>query len=177
MRSFLHSVPIFLPGVAFFAVLGVLVSSRLARSLGSDRATAFALFLSVGIILAATLTPNIGGSYASSAVGHCDLSRMWVPPVDTLLRDRDAALNVVLFVPLGLALGLLPRTAGTAALITAFFGLTVMVELAQLVLGPLGRECETADVVDNTVGLVIGLAIGTIVAYVRDRSRSGPAGG
>jgi glycopeptide antibiotics resistance protein len=89
--------------------------------------------------------------------------------LQTYLRPNETSLNVVLFVPLGLALGLLPgrRTANLlilAGLVSPFF-----VEAIQLVVQPLGRGCQTADIIDNLTGVVIGLLIGRSIGFVRAR--------
>ena len=40
--------------------------------------------------------------------------------------------------------------------------LPASIELIQLLVPPLGRECQSADVIDNLTGLVVGLAAGVV---------------
>lgn len=172
MIGFIENVPFFLPGLAVCVVLGIILSKRLAAFLGTTRAVAFLLIVSVGTILFATLsptTPALGIGAGSS--GECDLSRLTIASRSTLLADSDVSLNIVLFVPLGFALGLLPWTRRSAVIVAMALLLTVAVESTQLLAPGLGRGCETADMVDNSLGLAIGLVAGlvarTLVAHPR----------
>jgi glycopeptide antibiotics resistance protein len=85
---------------------------------------------------------------------------MGVAAWSVLLRPNETSLNVLLVVPLGLALGALPGSPRAAVLIVGAFLLPVAIELFQLAVPALGRGCQSADVIDNTMGLVIGLALG-----------------
>ena len=162
MRSFVGAVPWFLPGVALWTVLATLASKPLARFLETKRVIAFGLLMSVGLIVFATLSPNA----PSANTGVCDLSRIGFASLTTLRYDYDAGANIVLFLPLGFMLGLLPRTRQNVAIMLGAFSFTVLIELTQLLVTDLGRGCETADMVDNTVGLAIGLAAGMVVTLI-----------
>jgi len=80
--------------------------------------------------------------------------------------------NILLFMPLGFGLALLPRTRRTALIVLAAFSITFLIELTQRLLPQLGRGCESADMVDNTVGLVLGLAVGVLFTMVVARYRA-----
>jgi hypothetical protein len=166
MRS---TLPLLVPGIVATIVLAIAVAAPLARFLGTRRLVAILLVLSVGVILAATLSPNLRGIDPALA-GQCDLSRLVPPSLETLRFDADAGRNIVLFVPLGLALGLLPWARRSAAVIGAAFLLTLFVELTQLLVPQLERGCESADVIDNTIGLVLGLAVGTTLRLAFGRT-------
>ena len=58
---------------------------------------------------------------------------------------------------------MLPRTGRSLLVALAATSLTLVVETLQLLLPVLGRGCETADIVDNLLGLVIGLALGLML--------------
>jgi glycopeptide antibiotics resistance protein len=85
---------------------------------------------------------------------------------------------VVLFLPLGLALGLVPpdrgwrRSAIALGLLSPF-----IVEGTQLLVRTLGRGCEAADIVDNLTGMVLGLVLGALcrLALASRTDGTGPA--
>ena len=79
-----------------------------------------------------------------------------------LLRLDEASLNVLLFVPLGVSIALLPRSRLKAAIVVVAIALPFAIEAAQLVVLWLDRACESADVVDNLTGLAIGLGGGIV---------------
>jgi len=72
---------------------------------------------------------------------------------------------VLLFVPLGVALAKVPRSRRKALLVAGAVLLPVAIEAVQRQAVVLNRSCQSADVVDNLAGLLIGFAIGTLVAY------------
>jgi hypothetical protein len=69
----------------------------------------------------------------------------------------NSALNVILFVPLGLGLALSGLPAKRA--IAAVFALSVLIETAQLLVIP-GRYATVGDVITNTIGGALGFALG-----------------
>jgi VanZ family protein len=166
VRNVGPTLPLFLPGIVVWTAIAVLLSGPLGRFLGVGRPLAFALASSVGLILVATLSPL---SVPSLTPGICDLSRIGLASLATLRTDYDALLNIILFAPLGVSLGLLPRTHRTVVLIAGAFSLTFLIEGTQLLVTDLGRGCESADMVDNTLGLVIGLLAGFVATSIRQR--------
>jgi glycopeptide antibiotics resistance protein len=101
--------------------------------------------------------------YGYSGSGVCDLSRLGPPRIDEWLLLGDPALNVLLFVPLGVAIAFLPRTRRTAGVVVVAAASPFVIELVQLAVKPLGRGCQSGDVVDNLMGLVLGILGGTAV--------------
>jgi len=159
--------PWFLPGVAISVLIALAAGGRVGRALGTRRAVAMALIVSLGIILSATLTPlrgflDVGGVGA----GPCDFSRIGLAPLRELLRLGDTSLNILLFVPLGLSLAFLPRRRRTALVIAGAIALPFVIELAQLLVPLLDRGCQSADVVDNLTGLAIGFGAGLVAAWL-----------
>jgi glycopeptide antibiotics resistance protein len=155
-------VPWFVPGVILSVVVGVLFSGPLARALHTRRVLAWAVVASVGLVLSATLTPlREAIDFGATGSRACDFSRIGLAPLSALLRMNDTSLNVLMLVPLGVSLGLLPRSRPKVVLVVAAIGLPFAVETAQLLLPFLDRACQSADVVDNLTGLVVGLVIGT----------------
>jgi glycopeptide antibiotics resistance protein len=157
------ALPWLFPGVGAALVLSPLLSGPAGRALGVRRVVAWVLLLSLGVILAATLTPLRGAFDGVRGSGTCDFSRMGVASIEDLRTSSDAGLNVLIFIPFGLAIGIVPRSRRKTAIVAAAIALPFAIEMIQLLLPALDRACESADVADNLTGLVIGLAIGTLV--------------
>lgn len=151
--------PLFLPGLAVFALVATAGCRRLARALDARPAIAWMLVMSVGLILSATLTPQGAAFAGATGSSTCDLTRMGPATLSEYLTPGDTSGNVLLFIPLGVMIGLLPRSRGRAVLLVVAITLPFAVEATQLLLPALDRACESADVVDNLLGLAIGLAL------------------
>ncbi len=162
----MNTLPWLLPGVVVAALLSAVLNRPLAQALGVRRVLASVLLLSFGVILAATLTPLRNAFDGGVGSGTCDLSRIGPASIEELRTYRDVGLNMLLFIPLGLAIGIAPRTRLKATVVAAAIALPFAIELIQLLLPALARGCQSADVVDNLVGLVIGLAAGTLVGRI-----------
>lgn len=153
--------PWFLPGVAISVVVSLAAGGIVGRALGTRRVVASLLLLSLGVIVSATLTPLDGGlDFESVGRGTCDLSRIGLPALGELRRLNDTSLNVLLFVPLGISIALLPRSRRTLLVVVVAIALPFAIELTQLLVPVLGRGCQSADVVDNLLGLAIGAILG-----------------
>jgi glycopeptide antibiotics resistance protein len=155
--------PWLLPGVVLSVVVSIVASGAVGRTLGVRRAVAWVMVLSLGIIMAATLTPQWEAlAFGARGSSSCDLSRLGLAPLGELLSANDTGMNVLMFVPLGAAIGLLPRSRRKAAIVIAAIALPFAIETTQLLAPALDRACESADVVDNLTGLAIGLAGGVV---------------
>ena len=157
-----HSIlPWFLPGVAISLVLSLAGGGAVGRALGTRRAVASLLIFSLGIIVSATLTP-LDGVLVFDTIGRgtCDLSRMGLPALGELRGMNDTSLNVLLFLPLGISIALLPRSRRSLLVVLAAIALPFAVEMTQLLLPALGRGCQSADVIDNLLGLAVGVVVG-----------------
>jgi VanZ family protein len=164
------SFPWFVPGVVLAVVIGAVAARPLARALSTRPAVAWLLVTSFGIVLAATLTPT-DTALADGALsgGTCDLARIGLAPLDELLAVSDTSLNVLLFIPLGVAIGLLPSSRRRTIVLAAALVLPFAIEATQLLAPALDRICQGADVVDNLTGLAIGIAGGWSVRRVAAR--------
>ena len=170
MRTLAGDVPWFLPGLAITTVIALAVAARVARRLRTESWIAFFLIMSVGTVLAATIPPDADGfSGRPSAPGRCDFGRIGLAPLSQYLHLGDTSLNVILFVPLGLAVGLLGRSPATARVLVTVLALPLTIEVIQSLLPVLGRGCQSRDVVDNLLGLGIGLTLGVLLSVVRAR--------
>lgn len=175
----LDTVPWFLPGAAISLVLGLAASGPVGRALGAGRLVSWLLILSLGVIVATTLTPQ-REALETGAVGSgtCDFSRVWLAPLAFYAGDNDAAENVLLFVPLGVAIAMVPASRRKGALVAGAFLVPPAIEVIQRQAVLLNRSCQSADIVDNLAGLVIGLVVGTVLAsVVRLAASRGAAGG
>jgi hypothetical protein len=161
--------PGFLPGLALSMVLGAVVRLRVARHLEMTELEAWILLVAVGAVFSATLTPGADGGRSPTAMTACDVSRIGPATVGDYLSFGTTGLNVLLFVPLGVAVSRVgrPDTRRFAFLAAAI--LPVAIESTQLFAGALGRACQVADVLDNLIGLGIGAAAGAAGAMVRQR--------
>ena len=173
----LDTYPGFLPGLIVALVISLATSGAVARWLGVRRSLAWLLLMGYGATLAATLTPGRESlDFGFEPGGLCDLSRMRPAPL-ALLSLNYSTMNVCLLVPLGLAIGLLPRSWRKGALLIVAAGMIFWVEMIQAFAPALGRRCQSGDVVDNLTGLLIGLAIGSLVGFLIPtlaRGRVGP---
>ena len=172
--------PWFMPAVVICLVVSLAASGRVARALGVPWVVACVMLLSFGIIISATLTP-LRWALDVSLTGErsCDLSRIGLAPLaDYLSRsETDAGGNVLLFIPLGFAIGMVPRSRRKVAVIVAAILLPFAIETIQLLAPALDRSCESADVIDNLLGLAIGLGAGAVVGRLAPgvlRRRGGP---
>jgi hypothetical protein len=159
--------PWFLPGVAVSVVVSVAASGAAGRALGVRRAVAWAMLFSLGIIMAATLTPQSGAlDLGTQGPGYCDFSRIGPAPWEQLLSPTESSGNVLMLIPLGAAIGLVPRSRSKAALVVGALALPFAIEAIQLLAPWLDRACESADVVDNLMGLALGLVAGSIAGRI-----------
>ncbi len=164
--------PWLVPGCVLAFVVSTLASGPVARWLGVRRPVAWVLLMSVGVILAGTMSPlGAGRGLDPSHPGSCDLSRIGLPALAQLRWPSDVVGNILMFIPLGFAIALVPRSRRKAAVLAAAVALPFLIEATQLVVVSLGRACESADIVDNLTGLVIGLAAGAVVAWLVPRVR------
>ncbi|WP_162460182.1 MULTISPECIES: VanZ family protein [unclassified Mycolicibacterium] len=168
--SLVEALPWVIPGMAVTAVIACAAAGRVARRARTESWIAFVLIMSVGTVLAATLTPANGPIRDEyPPLGRCNFSRIGPVHLSAYLQFDKPGLNVILFLPLGLALGLLGRSPATARLLLAAAALSPTIESIQSLLPMFGRGCATGDVVDNVLGLGIGFTLGALLSVIRAR--------
>jgi glycopeptide antibiotics resistance protein len=159
--------PWLLPGIAIALVVSFVVSGRVGRALRVARPVAWLMILSLGVILAATMTPQWEAlAFGARGSSSCDFSRIGLASLTEYLRFNDTSLNVLMFIPLGVAFGMIPGSRRTAAVVIAAIALPFAIETIQLLLPVLDRACESADVADNLTGLVLGLGGGVVAGWL-----------
>jgi hypothetical protein len=166
----LGGIPWALPA-AFAAVLVAAALARpIARRTGQTPLAAWMVLASVGAIVGMTLTPSPDYPFQRS----CDVDVLG-PTFRDLFTLNDRSLNVLLFIPLGIA-AIAIRTRNRLAWLLLAAAVAPLIEVTQLLAVPLRRTCQAIDVIDNELGLVIGLAAAGIAwwAWRRIRSRRDP---
>lgn len=159
----------FTTALVLIAIGSLVLGPAVARRLATRRSVASLLLFGFGLVIAATLLPDRDALAGIASDRVCDLSRIGPASIGELTRVNTTSLNVLLFVPLGVAVGLLPRSRPAAVVLVAALSLTFVVEAVQLFVTVLGRGCQTADMVDNLMGLAIGIAIGVLARPVLAR--------
>jgi hypothetical protein len=170
MAGLLELLPWVPAGVAISALVALVIGGVVARRLGMSHAGAFLLIVGLGLIVSATLTPLGGQLRPGAGVAACDLSRIGLPTLADLVAHTDAGANILLFVPLGFATALV-RGRQRWAILGAAVALPFAIEAIQLAALPLGRGCQSADIVDNLIGLMLGAGIGAAVVTVARAAR------
>ena len=167
--DFVEIVPWFLPGVLLSLIVGVATRRSVARFLAVSPAIAAALIASAGWTVAATLTPLRRALESDAAgTGGCDLSRLRGPTLEEVVGSGsdEVLLNLLLFVPLGFTIGLAPRSRQKAVLLLVGVLMPVSIEAIQLLTPVLVRGCESADIVDNLLGLALGVTTATVAHHL-----------
>ena len=161
------TIPWLLPGLVISLAVAFVLDGPIERYFRTGPVLSWALVVSLGIIISATLTPS-RDAIDSGAAGMrvCDFSRVELAPIREILLFGDTGLNVLLFIPLGATIGLMPRSRHKAVVIAAAVALPFAIEATQALVRSLDRACQSADVVDNLTGLAIGLVGGLVVGWL-----------
>lgn len=181
LADFLRGYSGFLPGFVVSVVAAVVLGRWVGRLLGGGWAVGFGLVLALGLVLSATVTPSHDALvHGIAGSGSCDVSRIGLPSAADLAWPGEPLLNVLLFVPLGAAIGLCQPSRARTVLAATALALPLAIELFQLLAVRLGRQCQSEDVVDNLVGLAIGFSLAIVVRAVArplNRQRTGESAG
>lgn len=178
VRDTLGVLPWFLPGVAVSMTIALVACRPFGKLLAARRLLSWAILVGFGAIVSATLTPLHGAlSFEPVGTGTCDLSRFGPAPIAHLLRFNDTSLNVALFIPLGIAISLVQAAGPRLALTFASTALPFVIELIQFLVPVLNRGCQSADIVDNLTGLLVGLVVGAGLRFLKSGIPKGKAAG
>ena len=184
IEAVLRATPLFWPGALLSALAGLLCSRRLARRLGTHPLAAFLLVLSLGGIATFTLLPDINSYYLNGLrYAESGYASQWhAPGLAELTSVNQDSLNVALFVPLGVAVAHIRPGKGAAWSAVAAAALPFGIEATQYAVPWLLRACDLQDIVDNLLGLALGLFAGHVLGLVARaaasfrRARTGPPG-
>jgi glycopeptide antibiotics resistance protein len=156
LNAFPFAPPVFVLGV----LLAFFVSRSLARRLQQRRIVLVCWMASLIFILALTLTPS---SYALSMEPGLPVSRNWVwdlPSVGALFSVNWQSLNLLMFMPIGVASALFARRRSVAVFAAIAYSTSVLVELIQYMTAPLARpQFNSATVVIGWFGITLGFAV------------------
>ena len=155
--------PLLVPGVAIALIAGVALAPWASARTGLSPLLAGMLVFAFGAIVAITLTPGSGEGF----FGRSWCGGLRPPPrLGQLLSiSSEHGLNVALFVPLGVLVGLIPRARPFALAALIAGAMPIVIEWIQYSVPRLDRICQTWDALENMIGLVIGLAAGVALAY------------
>ncbi|MEW1659691.1 VanZ family protein [Streptomyces sp. NPDC093707] len=152
-----------LPGLipAFLIVMAIigLPMAVWAKVKGESITLSLLFAAALAGVFTVTLTPGSGGP---GQAGVCDTGL----PGWEFLESESARLNVLLFIPLSL-LGVL-RFQRPVSMLAGSLTLTCGVELVQSA-ADLGRACSYDDIKANSLGALIGLAVGTTILWLKKR--------
>lgn len=169
MIPFVNDVPWLLPGSLVALVVCVVAARPVGRWLGVSPVVAGVMILNLGVFLAATLSPQAGIPFEVAVARNCDMSRFGLASPGDWFNPLDTAENMVVLIPLGFAIALLPRSQRKLAVLLGAIALPFAVEASQYIALPLGRECQSSDVIDNLTGLFVGLAAGVVATWFASR--------
>jgi hypothetical protein len=162
----------FAPGLLLAVGVGLIATPIVHLALRVGWILSYAISTSLAAILLTTLAPGGDAPTPGSSTGSCDLTRLGPGTIANLLTINEVSLNILLFVPLGIAIGLMPRSPRKAVAIVLGITLPIAIEVVQLSVPSLGRYCDSADVADNLTGLVAGLVAGTILRLLAGLART-----
>ncbi len=127
--SFADDVPWLLPGSLIALVVSLLAARPVGRWMGVSPVVAGVMILNLGVFLAATLTPPASGfSFEVAVARTCDMSRIGLASPADWFNPPDTAGNMVVLIPLGFAIALIPRSRRKAAVLIGAIALPFVIE-------------------------------------------------
>lgn len=171
MRTFVANVPLSVVALMCAAIIALFLSPAVADRLGTRRWVALLLLLAMGLVVSATLMPTAAALDGAASDGRCIYGRAMLPSFARLTSMNVTSLNVLLFIPLGLAIALLPRTRAAGIVLAGAIASPFVIEAVQLSVPALGRNCVLADIVNNLLGLVVGFGLGSVARALYRQSR------
>ena len=157
------------PGLVLTLITSLIAARRTGRFLATSTALAWALLFSAGLVLSVTITPSreaLAEGLTGTGAAFCDFTRIGPIPLRELFQFREPSLNILLYIPLGAIVALLPRSRRKAAVVILAVLMPFAIESAQGLFPELGRVCESADAIDNLTGLLVGLGVGFVAGSI-----------
>lgn len=164
LEAVLRGSPWFWPGLVVALAISVAATPTVTRLLRINRVLGWLLIMSLAGVVLLTLTPSqdAGGVVRP----FCDVRFVGPPSWAEMTSVTQASLNVALFVPLGLVIGLMPRWRLMLSVAAAAIVIPFAVETLQYLAPILGRSCQADDVAANLAGLVMGLTAGVMLSTI-----------
>jgi glycopeptide antibiotics resistance protein len=165
--------PVVLAVLAATLVLAWPIGRRLADRLHCSRAVAVAFVVTVGVVLALTLTPSrsVDGSAPVLPPHYLSLLRhdpavLWAQ-FTSWPGDVEQRANIALYIPVGVLAGFAWRSVVRASA----FGmmLTIVIETCQY--GIIGRSGSITDIRNNTAGAILGALFAAAATRLRSGNR------
>lgn len=159
----LRNTPLLVPGVAIALIVAVWLAPSTAARTGLSPFLAGMLVFAAGAIVAITLAPGSGeGVFGGTWCGGVRPP----PRLGQLVSlSSEHGLNIALFVPLGVLIGLIPRARPFAIAAIGAGAMPIVIEWIQYSVPRLDRICQTWDALENLMGLAIGLGVGVAVSF------------
>ncbi len=168
MRFFLDAHPGLPLWLLLAGALSVGTALLLARTQGLPPVRTGLLVAAVLLPLAITLTPSAGpGSGGPNCISDIRPYRWWG-------QGGEELANMAMLLPFGL---LAPLLLGRWSVPLLLLGacLPVGVEGVQYLVPGLGRSCDVTDLLLNSIGLAVGVVVGTALRLLT-RAGAGPSG-
>ncbi|MCT1552158.1 VanZ family protein [Brevibacterium casei] len=167
MTRYLHALPYALPAFGIGLAIAFVVATHLARRLGERRVPIFCWLSSLALVASLTLTPS---GHARSAEAALPSSGVWIwalPNLGAFAGVNWQSMNLLMFLPLGIACGLLTRRSTIAWGTVAAFAVSVLVELIQYAAPVLARsQFNSATVLIGWMGIIGGLTVTLILRWL-----------
>ncbi|WP_219921814.1 VanZ family protein [Brevibacterium oceani] len=174
MLRYFTALPFAVPALAAGIIVSALVAKRIARRIHERPVLVFLWLASLALVLSATLTPS---GHAFGLDEGLRTTRVWtwsLPSPGALSSVNWQSMNILLFAPLGFTSGLFTRRRHIARFGTLALLVSVIVEIVQFTVIPLGRsQFNSATVLIGWAGIAIGLLVGVLLSAVIRRIRLG----
>ncbi|MDQ1248231.1 MAG: VanZ protein [Actinomycetota bacterium] len=140
-------------------VIAVLLAVPLARLLRSNPLVTGLLAMSLLSVVALSLAPS---TTLQAAAGVC-LRPVTLPVGRQILWPSDLTANVLMYLPLGVAVVWLRPTSVRLVAVVAALLVPPVIELTQKEVLVINRQCSLSDIIGNEVGLLVGMAVGSVL--------------
>jgi len=158
--------PDFVPNLLLTVLIAVVAGALAAPRLGlRHRALGAMWLLCLLAPLAYTLSATRNGGAAGCQLGLAPWESQ------TALLSAETRNNIALLAPAGAAAFLMPAGARRLAALGAALAMPLLIETTQMIVRPLGRACQVSDIVNNTVGVILGFVLAAGVWAVWDSIR------
>ncbi len=140
-------------------VVAALAAFPLARLLRSNPLVTALLAMSLLAVVALSLAPS---KTLQAAAGVC-LRPVTLPVGRQILQPSDLTANVLMYLPLGVAVVWLRPMSVRLVAMAAVVAVPLALELTQKEIIAINRQCSLSDIIGNEVGLIVGMWVGVVL--------------